>query len=470
MAKDLQAFLQRLEKDFPHYLLKIEKEVDPLSFEISAVIKKLADLNKLPVVLFNRTKDLGGKSTAFPLAYNLFATRELCALALDLSVKDSGLPLCLEFSKRETEGIEPLILDQKKAPVKQVVRLGDKVNLRKLPIPKYHEMDLGPFLTMVNIMKDADAGFYDVSFCKNMILNSKTLTVSLHRTLRKHLLNILEADEERDRPTPIVIVLGHHPGFFLGAGALKEFGNNDYETIGAFLEEPLRLTPSETWGEDFLVPADAEMIIEGETVPHKREIQNPFGEYAGYYQPQCLMPVMEVTAITHKKKAILQEVFPGYESHFNLGSIPKEGTIYNEIKRVAPGVTGVHMPHSGTGRMTCYVSIRKKREGDAKQAGLVPFLASAGQIDYVVVVDDDINVFNEKEVIWALVTRLKIARGVDLIKNMLRGDKVIIDATMPLDVPFPEKNKVPDDVMEKVRLEDYITGSATKTRRRKEGI
>jgi UbiD family decarboxylase len=456
MEKDLNTFLQMIKSDFPHYLLEIEREVDPSSFEISAVLKKLSMQKAYPIVLFNRTRNLLGKSSLYPLIYNCFATRELCALALGLNPLDSGLPLSLEFSKREMKSIEPSLLDKKEAPVKQIVKLGDNLNLKDLPIARYHEMDLGPFLTMVNIMRDADAGFYDVSFCKNMVLDSKTLTVSLHQTLRKHLLNILEADEKKDRPTPVVIVLGHHPAFFLGAGALKEFGNDDYETIGAFLEEPLRLVPSEIWGDDFMVPADAEMIIEGETIPHKREIQNPFGEYAGYYQPQCLMPVMEVKAITHKKNAIIQEVFPGYESHFNLGSIPKEGTIYNEIKKFAPGVTGVYLPHSGAGRLTCYVSIKKKREGDAKQAALLPFLASSGQIDYVVVVDDDIDIFNEQEVIWAIVTRLKIGKGVDLIKNMLRGDKVIIDATKPLDRPFPEKNKVPDEVMEKIRLEEYI--------------
>lgn len=456
MKKDLHTFLQMIEKDFPHYFLKIEREVDPLAFEISAIIKKLIDEKKNPIILFNRTKNIHGKSSKYPKVYNLFATRELCALALDLDPKNAGLPLSLEFSKREMNGIEPTLVAKDEAPVKQVVKLGDRADLRDLPVARYHEMDLGPFLTMVNIMKDPDANFYDVSFCKNMILDSDMLTVSLHHTLRKHLLNILETNEERDLPTPVVIVLGHHPAFFLGAGALKEFENNDYETIGAFLDEPLRLTPSETWGDEFPVPADAEMIIEGETIPHKREIQNPFGEYAGYYQPQCLMPVMEVKAITHKKNAIMQEVFPGYASHFNLGSIPKEGTIYNEIKKVTPGVTGVHLPHSGAGRLTCYVSIRKRREGDAKQAGLVPFLSTSGQLDYVVVVDDDIDIFNEQEVIWAVVTRLKISKGVDLIKNMPRGDKVIIDATKPIDVPFPEKNKIPDEVMKKVNLEDYF--------------
>jgi UbiD family decarboxylase len=365
------------------------------------------------------------------------------------------MALSLEFSKREVQNIKPVVVSKKEAPVKEVIKRGAEVDIKELPAGRYHEMDVGPYLTMVDIMKGEEGGFYDVSFVKHLIIDSRTLTVSLHHTLRKHLLYILEENEAKNVPTPIVLVLGHHPAFFLGAGAIKEFGNNDYETIGSFLQEPLRLTPSETWGEAFLVPADAEIILEGEVIPHKREIQNPFGEYSGYYQPQCLMPVMTVKAMTYRKNAIMQGVFPGHNSHFNMGSIPKEGSLYNEIKKVAPNVLGVHLPHSGAGRMSCYVSIKKKREGDAKQAGIMPLLL-AGQTQYVVVVDEDINIFDEREVIWAIITRLNLSKGVDIIKNMPRFDRVLIDATRPLDIPFPEKNKIPDDVMKRIRLSDFI--------------
>jgi len=455
MSKNLQTFLSKMEKEYPQYIATIEKEVDPLSFEISAIIKHLINKNSHPIVFFKNTKNVNRKKSIFPVVDNVFATRELCALAFDLPPEKSGMSLSLEFSKREVQKIDPVVVGKKEAPVKEVIKLNEEVDVRELPAARYHEMDVGPYLTMVDIMKGENGNFYDVSFVKHLMIDSKTMTVSLHHTIRKHLLYILEGNEAKDLPTPMIIVLGHHPAFYLGAGAIREFGNNDYETIGSFLQEPLRLTPSETWGEKFFVPADAEIIIEGEVIPKKREIQNPFGEYSGYYQPQCLMPVMAVKAMTYRKNAIMQGVFPGHNSHFNMGSIPKEGSFYTEIKKVAPVVVGVHLPHSGTGRLSCYVSIKKKREGDAKQAGIMPFLLS-GQIKYVVVVDDDINIFDEREVIWAIITRLNLSRGVDIIKNMPRYDRVLIDATKPLDIPFPEKNKVPDEVMKRIRLEDYI--------------
>jgi 2,5-furandicarboxylate decarboxylase 1 len=455
MSKDLQSYLNKMKMEYPQHIVTIKKEVDPLSFEVSAIMQQLMDQNKHPIVFFEKTRDVKRKPSRFPMVDNVFSTRELCALALDLPPEKSDMALSLEFSKREVLSTKPIIVNREEAPVKEVIRRGEDVDVKDLPAGRYHEMDVGPYLTMVDIMKGKDGGFYDVSFVKHLIIDSRTLTVSLHHTLRKHLLYILEENEAKDAPTPIVIVLGHHPAFFLGAGAIKEYGNNDYETIGSFLQEPLRLTASETWGDAFLVPADAEIILEGEVIPHKREIQNPFGEYSGYYQPQCLMPVMTVTAMSYRKNAIMQGVFPGHNSHFNMGSIPKEGSLFNEIKKVAPNVVGVHLPHSGSGRMSCYISINKKREGDAKQAGMMPLLLS-GQTQYVVVVDADVDIFDEREVVWALITRLNLSRGVDVIKNMPRFDRVLIDATRPVDIPFPEKNKIPDEVMKRIRLSDFI--------------
>ena len=275
MSKDLQSFLNKVEKQYPQNLLTIEKEVDPLSFEISGIIKHLIDQNSHPIVLFMNTKNVNRNKSYFPVVDNVFATRELCALGLDLPPERSDMSLGLEFSKREAQKIEPIVINKNDAPVKEVIKLNKEVDVRDLPAARYHEMDLGPYLTMVNIMKGEDGNFYDVSFCKNMIIDSKTLTVSLHHTIRKHLLYILEGNDAKDLPTPIIIVLGHHPAFYLGAGAIKEFGNNDYETIGAFLQEPLRLTPSETWGEKFLVPADAEIIIEGEVIPRREKSRIP---------------------------------------------------------------------------------------------------------------------------------------------------------------------------------------------------
>ena len=455
MSKDLHTYLRELEKHWPDATLRIGRKVDPREFHVSAVLQHLENRGDQRVVRFEKSLDLEGRPTDFSLAYNLFVTRELCARAIGLSPTDAKMPLSLEFSRREAKSIAPEIVPPAQAPVKAVVQTGRDVDLSRVPMFRYHEQDIGFYLTMAAVMKDLQENFYDISFCKNMYVSPKRLTVSLQRKLHKHLLNILEKNEERDQETPVVMVIGHHPAFYLGAGALTTFGNDDYGTIGSFLDEPVRLTSSETLGDDFLVPADAEMIVEGIIPPRSAEIENPFGEFSRYYQPQVAVPYVDVTAITFRRNAIVQGIFPGHAGHFNLGSIPKEGSLYREIKRVFPGVQAVHMPHSGVGRYSCYVSIKKTREEDGKLVGTVPHIYT-NQLQFVVVVDDDVDVFNEQDVIWAAITRARFHEDINFLKGMPRSDRVIIDATVPLNEAFPKKAVVPQQALEACVLEDWI--------------
>jgi 2,5-furandicarboxylate decarboxylase 1 len=279
-------------------------------------------------------------------------------------------------------------------------------------------------------------------------------TPHLERTLRRY--------EELGKPAPIVNILGHHPAFSLGALALTPYDRDDYESIGEFLQEPLRLTPSQTWGADFMVPADAEIIIEGEVPQGVRVIVDPFGEVTRHYQAQCLRQAFNVTALTCRTNPIMQDVFSGHEEAWNLGAIPKEGSILNSLRAKLGTAVAVHMPHSGVGRLACYVSIKKAKEGDAKRVGMLA-LNEATQVNVVVVVDDIIDVFNEQDVLWAVMTAVDPSRDVDLIRNVgtvfttgFGNSKVIIDATRPLDRPYPAVIRVPEEVMQEVRLEEWI--------------
>lgn len=455
MVKNLRQYFKTLEAAGSDDVLRVSRPVDPRGFDVAAILQQLENRGDRRVVCFEKTLDLEGRPTDFSLVYNLFLTRELCAQAIGHPRGAAKMPLSLEFARRGEDHQEPEVMDPSRAPVKEVALTGEAVNLTTVPMFRYHEQDIGQYLTMLAVMKDPDDGFYDISFCKNMYLSPRRLTVSLQRKLSKHLLTILEKHEERGQPTPVAFILGHHPALSLGASALTTFGNDDYGTLGSFLGQPLRLTPSTSLGDDFLVPADAEMIIEGFIPPHAAEIQNPFGEFSRYYQPQVAVPYMEVTAVTHRRKAVIQGVFPGHADHFNLGSLAKEGGIYSEIKRVYPGVQAVYLPHSGVGRYTCYVSIKKRREADAKLVGLVPHL-HVHHMQFVVVVDEDVDVFNEEDVIWAVVTRARLHRDINVLKGMPRADRVVIDATVPLDEPFPKKAQVPRQAVESCKLEEWL--------------
>ena len=453
MAKDLRAFIKRVEDEYPDLLLRIKEEVNPSQFEITAFLSLLEEKGKEKIVLFEKAQTLDGKKYC-PFIINVFSTRALCALAIDLPIKKQYMELVEEFAKMENSPGRIDIIRETEAPCKEIIWDKEDADLFKLSIPMHHEKDVGPYLTMTCIMKGLNCDFYDITFTKNMVKGPKKVSVSAHP--HHHLEGILTEYERLDKRAPMIIILGHHPAFYLSSCALKPLGNNDYLTASAFLKEPIRLTPSHTWGKDFLVPADSEIVIEAEILPNIRERQNPFGEIARYYQPEMLMPVAEIKAITMRKDAIMQGVFPGHAEHWILGGIPKEGSVYNVIKRNIPGIKAVHMPNSGCGRFSCYISIKKEFENEPRKAAMTAF-TEMPNLKMAVVVDEDVNIFNEQEVQWAVVTRTHWDKDIEVIKKIQTfrpwlGDAVIIiDATRPRNVNFPEKNEVPKEALEKAK-------------------
>ena len=210
-----------------------------------------------------------------------------------------------------------------------------------------------------------------------------------------------------------------------------------------------------------MVPADAEIVIEGEVLPHVRESQNPFGEVMGYYQPEMKVPVIEVTAITHRKKAIMQDIWAGQMDHWLLGGIPKEASVFNIIKKNVPGIKAINLPPSGCGRLICYISMKKRFDNEPNKAAMQAFVEMPN-LKLAVVVDEDIDVFNEREVIWALASRtlwdkdLEVIRKVQSFRGWLGDAVAIIDATRPLKGELPKKNEVPEDALLRVDVSKYV--------------
>ncbi len=458
MGKDLRGFITMEEERRSGSVIRVKERIDPNRFETIAFLKHLDAMGEQKMVLFENVVTLNKKPSTFPLFYNPFITRQFCADALGMGDLKNNMDLSHEFAARELMKGEVKVIPPSKAPCKEVVSKGPNADLGMLPIPMHHKDDVGPYLAMTCIMKGVDREFYDITFTKNMIYGPQRMSFSAHA--HHHLKKIIEENEERNRATPAIIVLGHHPAFFLSSCCMTPYGNDDYLTASAFLQEPLRLTSSETWGEDFLVPADSELIIEGEVPPHIRESQNPFGEILGYYQPEMKVPVFEVTAITYRKKAILQDIWPGRMDHWNLGGIPKEGSVFNVIKKNIPGIKAIHLPHSGCGRVICYLSIKKEFENEPRKAAMQAFVEMPN-LKLAVVVDDDIDVFNEREVMWAVGTRthwekdLEIIRRVQDFRGWLGDAVAMIDATIPLKGDFPKRNEVPQDALERVDVSKY---------------
>ncbi len=471
MPKDLSGFISRISAEFPDQVVTIRRPVRASEYEVTAILQHLDDRGQYPMALFEQPINMLGEPAQFPIVSNVFGTRERCALALDLPPEQAKLPLSLEYARRERHPVEPQIIDAAAAPVKQVVQRGADIDIRRLPLVRHFEGDLSEVVTMAAVMKDPDTGIYDVSFVKLFPKGPQSGGVSIHSP---HLERILAKWEKRGERAPYAEIIGHHPAFYLGALANAPYDNDDYATIGGFLGEPLRLVASETWGDQFLLPADAEIIIEGEIPPGERTVVDPFGEVTRLYQAQCLRPKLDITAVTHRRGAWYQDVFSGHQGHWNLGSIPKEGSIYNALQRRFGMIEAVHLPHSGAGRMACYVSIHKMKEGQGKEVAIAT-LPESRHFEVIIVVDADVDVYNERDVLWAVYTYVDPLRDIDIIHNYTKsefteawgGQKMLIDATKPLDVAFPERFRMPPDVMRRIDLDEWIEQGGRSIRERR---
>lgn len=465
MAKGIRDYLEYIKNEFPTEILNIDAEVNPANFDVTAALQHMEDRGAYPLTYFSRCLNLKGEISSFPLVMNVFATRKRCAMAMGMEESQAKLPLSLEYARRESRRMAPITVSREEAPVKAVVRIGDAVDIGEFPIVRHHYMDGGPYIDMTPVMRDPDTGAYNIAFLRTMYKGPRKL--GLHMSPR-HNWQIVRKNEEAGKPTPVAIVVSHHPSFYLGALNVSPFGRDDYDVIGSIMDEPLRVVPSETWGDSFMVPADAEIVIEGEVLPNVREVEGPFGEFPGTFGPQRVRWVIDVKAVTHRQGAIYQGIFVGHKDTWILGAIPKEGSLFNRIKGVVPTVQGLHLPDSGTGRFNCYISIDKKVNGESKQAALI----AMGECDFVknaVIVDADIDPFNEEEVMWAVATRVQADQDVDILKNVkgntldpsqtdeVMTSKIIIDATKPLGRPFAERLRVPEAALERVKLEELCS-------------
>ena len=460
----MKGYLDKLAGVCPREILSMEEEVNPAAFEATAVLRRLEMAAKYPLVVFRRPLNLKGQVSEFPLVMNVFADRARCALALGMRREDSKLALAIEYGRREAGVCPPEVIPKSLAPVRQAVKVGDEADLRDLPIARHHEMDLEPYIDMALILRDPESKAYNTAFLQTAYKGARRL--GLHMA-RRHSREIVRRHEAAGRNTPVVIVVSHHPAFFLGTLNSAPFDADDYEVIGSIMGENVRLTASESWGEDFLVPADADLLIEGEVLAGCREVEGPFGEYHGHTGPQRSGWVIEVKAITNREGACYQSIFVGHADNWMLGAIPREATIYKRIKASLPNVRGVHLANSGCGRHNCYISLKQSVAGQATQAAQIA-LATADFVKNVVVVDDDIDPYNEQEVWWAIATRAQPEEDVDILRGVSYkaldpsmkeegvGSKMIIDATIPVGRPFDRRSTVPDAAL--IRAEALLKG------------
>jgi UbiD family decarboxylase len=393
-------------------------------------------------------------------------TQRKIQVALGLPREMDRAEMARECLRREANEIGPVIVSKDAAPVKEIIRTGGGVDLYELPLMRHHEMDGGPYIDMPSVAKDRSSGVYNASFHRMEVKdpNHTGFLMSL-----QHMWRIFRGYEEAGEECPVATVIGHHPAYQMGACYGGRFDISEYQIIGGYLQEPLRLTPSETWGEGLLVPADAEIVIEGALLPGRRMVEGPFGEVNGYLGAQEFQQsaLYEVRAVTRRRGAMHQSIITP-EGDKPWMDLAREGAYLRRCREAVPGVQAV----CTSGRhalLNVFISMKKMSEGDPGRAA-----AAALTWDWcknVFVFDEDIDVYNPTEILWAIATRVQPHRQISIVPEIMRGSLVdpsmdhprktsvmIVDATRPLDRPFSPVSKCPDEAMARIKLEEYVPG------------
>ncbi|MGH3438097.1 MAG: UbiD family decarboxylase domain-containing protein, partial [Sciscionella sp.] len=292
MGKDLRSFLTELAQQAPGDLLRIDDPVDR-RFGITAFGAAAARHGDRPAFLFANVAGSG-----LPCVANLLATRERMALALGCSTEDLARASST-FDGRV--GHAPLQVDARDAPVTQVVQYGDDVDLGELPVPVHNELDGGPFLTAaMTVMRDPDSGRLNVGLYRHHVYDERHLGVWFFGS--HHGGTIHRRYAERGEPTPVAIVIGHHPAMLMGAVSRIPGIGGEYEAAGAYLGEPVEVVTART--SDLLVPARAEIVLEGVILPGEMREEGPFAEWPGHYIAGGPKPLIRIDAITMRSGAI----------------------------------------------------------------------------------------------------------------------------------------------------------------------
>jgi UbiD family decarboxylase len=451
MAKDLRGFIAELEAKSPEEVARVAKLVSP-RYEISAILTHLENRKRFPLLYFENVE--GGRA---PVVINAQASRTLMAAALECHPRD----LAARFSERQANPIAPVEIND--APVHEFVKLGDEVNLAEIPLLTHYDVNAAPYITAgIVVATDSGTGVRNTSYNRLMMAGKRELRIFM--AIGRHLWTLHNRMEQRNRPLPIAIVVGVHPLFSLGAQAFTPSTEDEYAVIGGMLNEPLRLARAKTV--PILVPADAELIIEGNILPNVRRIEGPFGEFTGHAVESDERQVIEVNAITHRKNYLFQDIHAGYNEHKLMGAVPREAALLRAVRQTVPTVKDVCMPVSGTCRFHAYISISKRAPGQAKNAICAAFAADM-LLKHVIIVDDDIDVFDEERVLWAVANRFQADRGLLVIPNAQGSEldpsagpggvnaKMGLDATKPLS-GFPPELRVPEEIMKRIRLEDFL--------------
>jgi UbiD family decarboxylase len=437
--------------------------------EIGAISELMAE-NGGPALLFDKIQDY---PDGFRVLSNPFQSDARTASVLGVPQELSGVAMVDAWRKKLKE-LKPIPhVEVKDGPIKQNILTGKDVDLFTLPTPIWHELDGGRYLGTgcAVISRDPDEGWVNLGTYRCRIFDKDLISVGLNPG--KHGTLMMEKYHSRGEAFPLAIVCGMDPVLFLAAGSpLSGVGESEYDFTGGIHGEPVEVIRGEVT--DLLIPARAEIVLEGEIPPpsemEKRD-DGLFGEWNRTYN-SAPHPVMRVKSILYRDDPIILGV-PPWKAHIPFPfTIPvMAAEIWNVLEYAGiPDVTGVWFGLGYIWPVYCVISIKQSYSGHAKQAGLAAASCRASTFAglFTIVVDDDIDITNEKDVLWAIAGRAdldnaQVLRNIQTKakrpKKMVPGqkpsilnDRVIIDACWPYERRdnFPVTSSFSPQYVEKI--------------------
>ena len=454
--QSLRGFVERVEKANPEDVLRISEPVSQ-QFEMTSTIFELDRLNKSPVVIFENVAGFD-----MPVVTNVAGNRKLLAQCLNSDVPN--LPTA--FRDRCQTYIPPEVVS--KGAWDEVVLEGDQIDLPKLPIPFQFSVDAAPYITAGQVTaRDPETGVDTTGFHRLMLKGKNRLGVSLHS--RRRMYEFHRRAEAKGQSLPAAIVIGVHPLHYMGSMVYAYPPHvRKFEIIGGLFGEPYRLARCGV--DDIEVPAGAEMVIEGEILAGVHEPEGPFGEFTGYASYRSTQNVFVAHRVRMRRDAYFHSVVSGMSrDHILISCVTREGEILNALRRNLPNVRAVHVPHKTCGAFLAIVSMKKIAEGEPKMAMLTA-LGTELYTKQVIVVDDDVDIFDMDDVMWAVATRVKAEKDILLVPGVKSAiidptsdptsftvTKMGIDATAPIDEAFAERLVISDE--QRIRAKNILANA-----------
>ena len=419
--QDLREWLSQVERIGE--LVRVSQPVDR-DEEMSAISYLVAKQNPSPAVLFDCAKGFEKSPIGARHLWNILgpSVRRI-ALTLEEPAGTPTVELIRRTKDKLKRRIPPREVTRSDAPVYENSIIGKKIDLNQLPIPRHWPLDGGRYAGTGDavITRDPDTGYLNIGTYRMMQQGKAEvgLYLSPGKDARLHITRAWQ----QGKPIEVAAAWGIDPLFMLVGSQTFPKNVSEYEFAGGIKGQPIPVVRGTTT--DLLLPANAELVIEGIIRPNSVKAEGPFGEFPGYYgRPEAGCPLVDVTAVHYRTNPILTNaLMADYPSCEQSGffSVIRSAKIWDDLDKLGiPGIQGVYShPAAAGGFGMTVISIEQRHAGHAAQV-----LALAAQVPggayytkWIIAVDDDIDPTDMDQVIWAMASRCNPIEDIDVLRN-----------------------------------------------------